>query len=98
MKKIDKTLLLDASTRLLFVMTDTQYEVLIHEFDILLKQMALIGKIEGVDQVAPMTFPLQNLTMQLREDVPSPSLTQTQATQNATFVSEGQIKLPKVVG
>ncbi|MBM3909704.1 MAG: hypothetical protein FJ352_02920 [Firmicutes bacterium] len=98
MKKIDKTLLLDASTRLLFVMTDTQYEVLIQEFDILLKQMALIGKIEGVDHVAPMTFPLQNMTMQLREDMPSPSLTQTQATQNATFVSEGQIKLPKVVG
>lgn len=98
MKKIDKTLLLDASTRLLFVMTDTQYEVLIQEFDILLKQMALIGKIEGVDHVAPMTFPLQNETMQLREDVPSPSLSQTQATQNATFVSEGQIKLPKVVG
>jgi len=98
MKKIDKTLLLDASTRLLFVMTDTQYEVLIQEFDILLEQMALIGKIEGVDHVAPMTFSLQNETMQLREDVPSPSLSQTQATQNATFVSEGQIKLPKVVG
>lgn len=98
MKKIDKALLLDASTRLLFVMTDTQYDVLIHEFDILLKQMALIGKIEGVDGVAPMTFPLANQTMQLRDDIAHHSLTQTQATQNAKFVSEGQIKLPKVVG
>ena len=98
MKKIDKPLLIDASTRLLFVMTDSQYEVLINEFDILLKQMALIGKIEGVDQVLPMTFPLQNGTTQLRDDVPGQTLTQKEATQNAKFVSEGQIKLPKVVG
>ncbi len=98
MKKIDKPLLLDASTRLLFVMTDNQYEVLIQEFDILLKQMALIGKIEGVDQVSPMTFPLGNHTTQLRDDVATKTLTQAEATQNATFVSDGQIKLPKVVG
>jgi len=98
MKKIDKPLLLDASTRLLFVMTDTQYDVLINEFDILLKQMALIGKIEGVDKVLPMTFPLGNHTDQLRDDHPAQTLKQSEATQNAKFVSEGQIKLPKVVG
>lgn len=98
MKKIDKPLLLDASTRLLFVMTDIQYDVLINEFDILLKQMALIGKIEGVDQVLPMTFPLGNHTSKLRDDVPGLTLKQSEATQNAKFVSEGQIKLPKVVG
>ena len=98
MKKIDKALLFDASTRLLFVMTDPQYEVLINEFDILLKLMALIGKIEGVDRVSPMTFPFGNHSTQLRNDVPTKTLTQAQATQNAKFVSEGQIKLPKVVG
>jgi aspartyl-tRNA(Asn)/glutamyl-tRNA(Gln) amidotransferase subunit C len=98
MKKIDKSLLLDASTRLLFVMTDTQYDVLINEFDILLKQMALIGKIEGVDHVSPMTFPIVTHTSQLRDDVPTITLKQSEATQNAKFVSEGQIKLPKVVG
>jgi len=98
MKKIDKSLLLDASTRLLFVMTDTQYHVLINEFDILLKQMALIGKIEGVDHVLPMTFPIVTHTSQLRDDVPTITLKQSEATQNAKFVSEGQIKLPKVVG
>lgn len=98
MKKIDKTLLLDASTRLLFVMTDSQYDVLINEFDILLKQMELIGKIEGVDQVIPMTFPFNQHTSKLRDDQPGKTLNQSEATQNASFVSEGQIKLPKVVG
>ena len=98
MKKIDKALLLDASTRLLFVMTDSQYEVLMNEFDILLKQMALIGKIDGVDALTPMTFPFQVKGHGLRDDQVGVTLTQQEATSNAHHVSEGQIKLPKVVG
>lgn len=98
MKTIDKTLLLDASTRLLFVMTDSEYDVLIQEFDILLKQMALIGQINGVDEVKPMTFPFLFPNTQLRADVPQVTLTQQEATANAGKVVDGQIKLPKVVG
>jgi aspartyl-tRNA(Asn)/glutamyl-tRNA(Gln) amidotransferase subunit C len=98
MKKIDQALLLDASTRLMFVMTDQQYDVLIHEFDILLKQMALIGKIDGVDALTPMTFPFTLNSNGLRSDEVGPTLSQQQATSNASHVSEGQIKLPKVVG
>jgi aspartyl-tRNA(Asn)/glutamyl-tRNA(Gln) amidotransferase subunit C len=98
MKKIDKDLLIDASTRLMFVMTDSQYEVLINEFGILLKQMALIGKIEGVDALTPMTFPFQIQSHGLRSDDIGVTLTQQEATRNAQHVSEGQIKLPKVVG
>jgi aspartyl-tRNA(Asn)/glutamyl-tRNA(Gln) amidotransferase subunit C len=98
MKKIDKALLMDASTRLLFVMTDSQYEVLINEFDILLKQMALIAKIDGVDALPPMTFPFPVNGLGLRVDEVGPTLTQQESTSNAHHVSEGQIKLPKVVG
>jgi aspartyl-tRNA(Asn)/glutamyl-tRNA(Gln) amidotransferase subunit C len=98
MKKIDKALLLDASTRLMFVMTDQQYEVLINEFDILLKQMALIGKIDGVDALTPMTFPFPLKSQGLRIDEVGLTLTQQEATRNAHHVSDGQIKLPKVVG
>jgi aspartyl/glutamyl-tRNA(Asn/Gln) amidotransferase C subunit len=98
MKKIDKDLLIDASTRLMFVMTDSQYEVLINEFGILLKQMALIGNIDGVDALTPMTFPFQIQSHGLRVDDVGKTLTQQEATRNAQHVSEGQIKLPKVVG
>jgi aspartyl/glutamyl-tRNA(Asn/Gln) amidotransferase C subunit len=98
MKKIDLPLLKDASTRLLFEMTDAQYQVLIQEFDILLQQMALIGKISGVDSVTPMTFPFSVSTNVLRPDQPTQPLSQSEATKNAAHVSQGQIKLPKVVG
>ena len=98
MKKIDKPLLIDASQRLMFVMTDSEYDVLTSEFDVLLKQMALIGKISGVDALTPMTFPFPITTLQLRDDVSGVTLTQKQATENAKQVRDGQIKLPKVVG
>jgi aspartyl/glutamyl-tRNA(Asn/Gln) amidotransferase C subunit len=98
MKPIDKPLLLEASTRLLFTMTDEQYDVLIQEFDILLKQMALIGKISGVDHLTPMTFPLPLSVQTMREDVPGVTLTQADTIKNANRHHQGQIQLPKVVG
>jgi aspartyl/glutamyl-tRNA(Asn/Gln) amidotransferase C subunit len=98
MKPINRPLLLDASTRLLFTMTDEQYDVLIQEFDVLLKQMSLIGKIAGVDALAPMTFPLPVSVTTMRDDQVQPSLTQAETVQNASRHLQGQIQLPKVVG
>jgi aspartyl/glutamyl-tRNA(Asn/Gln) amidotransferase C subunit len=98
MKPINRPLLLDASTRLLFTMTDEQYDVLIQEFDILLKQMSLIGKIAGVDALAPMTFPLPLSVTNMRDDQVQPTLTQAETVQNASRHLQGQIQLPKVVG
>lgn len=98
MKPITKDLLHDASLRLMFTMTESQYDVLISEFDILLRQMALLGKIDHLDQLTPMTFPFPIKAHPLRQDIPQGTLTQVEATQNASFHRDGQIKLPKVVG
>jgi aspartyl/glutamyl-tRNA(Asn/Gln) amidotransferase C subunit len=98
MKPINRPLLLDASTRLLFTMTDEQYDVLIQEFDVLLKQMSLIGKSAGVDALAPLTFPLPLSVTTMRDDQVQPSLTQAETVQNASRHLQGQIQLPKVVG
>jgi aspartyl/glutamyl-tRNA(Asn/Gln) amidotransferase C subunit len=98
MKPINRPLLIDASSRLLFTMTDEQYDLLIEEFDILLKQMSLIGKIEGVDSLAPMTFPLPVSITSMRDDLEQPTLTQAETVQNASRHLDGQMQLPKVVG
>jgi aspartyl-tRNA(Asn)/glutamyl-tRNA(Gln) amidotransferase subunit C len=98
MKKVTKEVLLDASSRLMFAMTDDQYTVLLNEFSILIKQMELIGKIPSVDQVQPMTFPFIHGDGSLRKDIPSTPLTQEEALSNAQAKRDGQIKLPKVVG
>ena len=44
--------------KLMFDMSDEEYETLQQEFDIIIKQMELISKIEKIEAVEPMTFPL----------------------------------------
>ena len=98
MKTITKDVLIDAAHRLMFDMSSEEYDTLLEEFKILTKQMETIGKIEGLDDYEPMTFPFDCHTDVLREDVPSEPLTREQALSNAGSVTNGQIKLPKVVG
>lgn len=97
MKEINMDVLRDAANRLLFDMSDEEYETLLEEFGILMKQMNTIGKIEGLETVEPMTFPFDCTTDVLREDIPSEPLPREEALKNAGSVQDHQIKLPKVV-
>lgn len=98
MKEITIDVLKDAANRLLFAMSEAEYQTLYEEFQTLVKQMRLIGDIPGVDDSAPMTFPFPVFNDVLREDIPETPLSREQALKNAKEVVEGQIKLPKVVG
>lgn len=98
MKTINKEILKEAANKLMFDMSDEQYNTLLSEFDIIFNQMSLLDEIDGIDLVTPMTFPFEVKTTSLREDVASEPLTREEALKNATDVVEGQIRLPKVVG
>lgn len=98
MKEVNREVLKDAALRLMFDMSDEQYETLEKEFEIIIKQMSLIGEIDGVDEVEPMKFPFNVTTDYLREDVAETPLTKEEVLSNAKDVLDGQIKLPKVVG
>ena len=98
MKAINKEVLKDAAKRSLFEMSEQEYDTHLKEFDVVIKQMELIGKIEGVDNYAPMTFPFDCATAYLREDIPARPLSKDEALRNAKNKLGGQIKLPKVVG
>ena len=87
----------DAANRLLFDLTPEEYKTLLEEFNVLTKQMETIGKIEGLDGYAPMTFPFDCSTSFLREDVPTKPLSREDALRNAGNVQDNEIKLPKVV-
>lgn len=97
MKKIKKEVLVDAANRLLFTMSDEQFETLQEEFKVLTKLMGKIGKIEGLDEYEPMTFPFDCTTDYLREDEPNEVLDREEALKNAGSVMNDQVKLPKVV-
>lgn len=97
MNKVNKEILKDAANRLLFDMSDEEYDTLLDEFGIINEQFSLIGKIEGVDDVSPMTFPFEVTIDVLREDVPGTTLKKEDVLKNAGSVQDGQIKLPKVI-
>lgn len=98
MKTPNKEILKRAAENMLFEMTEEECETLLKEFEIILAQMEHIGSLPDVDKIEPMTFPYEVRTSCLREDVPSEPLSREDVLKNAGDVSNGQIKLPKVVG
>lgn len=83
--------------KLLFKMNDSEYETLQKEFDTILKQMDLIGKIDGINKVEPMTFPFVTYEAELREDEVKNTLETEDLLVNVEQYDRGQIKVPKVV-
>ena len=56
---IEKEKLQMYAEKLFFRMNDEEYTTLQQEFDVILKQMDIIDKIEGISNVEPMTFPFE---------------------------------------
>ena len=65
---IEKSKLKDYANKLMFDMKDEEYETLANEFETILKQLDLIGEIENINSVEPMTFPYIKEDVVLRDD------------------------------
>ena len=94
---MDKKELELLAKKLLFTMDESEYETLSEEFEIILKQMDLIGKIEGIKDVEPLIypFPLDNVCM--REDKVLDELAIEDILRNSGDTLYNQVKVPKVV-
>ncbi len=88
----------ELARNLYFEMSEEQYKTLQAEFDVILKQMKLIGEIENVDNVEPLVFPVEGLTLGMREDEPTPSLSVQEVLKNAHGEMMDMVKVQKVVG
>ena len=97
MKKVDKEVLKESARKLLFDMSEEEYDTLLKEFDFIINQMEIISRIEGVDNVEPMSLPYPVTTTEMREDIAEKPLTQEEALKNAGDKKDGMIILPKVV-
>lgn len=97
MQKISIKMLKNCANNLMFDMNEEEYQTLLSEFDVLLKQMSLMDNIEGINDLVPMTFPFECSTSFLRDDEEGEMLEISEVLSNAKDVSAGQIKLPKVV-
>ena len=97
MKEHNLEVIKDAAKRLLFDMSDSEYETLLKEFDIVIKQMDIIGSNKEIDEYEPMAFPFECSNSYMREDIAITPLTREEALRNSKRKIGGQIKLPKVV-
>ena len=95
---VTKEKLKDYAAKLMFDMDDEGYDRTLEEFETVEKHMALIGEIENIDSVEPMTFPYVTYHATLREDEAQDCLTNEEVLSNAKETKANQVKVPKVVG
>lgn len=94
---MDKDTLVMLANKLMFTMNDSEYETLLEEFDIMIKQMDLIGKIEGIENIEPMVYPFELSDLCFREDEVIDELEIDEILLNSGSNLYNQVKLPKVV-
>lgn len=94
---MDKETLVMLANKLMFTMNDSEYDTLLDEFDTIIKQMNLIGKIDGIENVEPMSYPFSLSDVVLREDEVSEELEIDEILTNSGSNLYNQVKLPKVV-
>ncbi len=88
----------DYAAKLMFDMDLDGYDRTLKEFETIEQHMALIGEIEGIENVEPMTFPYVIYHATLREDKAVNTLTSDEALKNAKETKADQVKVPRVVG
>ena len=96
---ITKDKLEEYAKKLMFEMNNDEYETLVDEFEIILKQMDLIDNIKDIGGVSPMTFPfdLELDDSVLREDVYNNEITFDDMKVNVKEYEDNMVKVPKVV-
>ena len=94
---MNKETLIMLANKLMFTMGDNEYNTLLDEFDVILKQMDLIGNIDGISNVEPMVYPFELSDVCLRDDEVIEELEIDEILSNSGSTLYNQVKLPKVV-
>jgi len=94
---ITKEKLKNYANKLMFDMNDEEYETLQKEFEVIIKEMDLIGNIENIESVEPMTFPFELDSVELRNDIDSRNIEIEDALSNTGSKKGREIRVPKVV-
>lgn len=94
---MDKKELELLASKLMFTMDEAEYETLSNEFEVILKQMDLIGKIKDIDKVEPLVYPFKLDNVKMRKDEVVDELELEDILANSGSNLYNQVKLPKVV-
>ncbi len=93
---MDKDKIVKLAKSLKFEMTDEEYLSLEKEFTDVLDELAKINKLEGIDSVEAMIFPMQD-ELNFRKDEREDNLSTEEVLANASSTYLNQVKVTKVV-
>lgn len=94
---MDKKTLEVLASKLMFTMNEEEYDTLSDEFKVILKQMDLIGKIDGINEVEPLIYPFSLDNVMMREDKVVDEMNIDDILANSGDTLYNQVKVPKVV-
>ena len=94
---MDKKTLEVLASKLMFTMNEEEYDTLSDEFKVILKQMDLIGKIDGINEVEPLIYPFPLDNVMMREDKVVDEMNIDDILANSGDTLYNQVKVPKVV-
>ena len=97
MGKFTKEMVDDYADKLLIGLTLEENQMVLDEFDIIDKNIDIINEIDGISDVEPMSWCLDDFEYELREDIAEDSIDIDSLLQNCDDYRVCEVKVPKVV-
>ena len=98
MSKFTKEMVDDYAEKLLIGLTPEENKMVLDEFSIIDKNIDLINKIPGIENVEPMTHALDDFSCDFREDVVEESVPIADLLRNSDETDGNEVSVPKIVG
>ena len=98
MAKFKSEMVDDYADKLLIGLTKEENQMVLDEFDIIDKNIDIINEIDGIENVEPMSWALDDFVYELREDVVEESVPIEELLQNCGDYVGNEVRVPKVVG
>ena len=95
--KIEIEKLKDYAGKLMFTLSEDEYETLQKEFSVIIKKMELISHIKDIEKVEPMVFPFPLEHVTFRDDEIKDIITTDEALKNSDRTNKNEIEVPQVV-
>lgn len=87
----------DYAEKLLIGLSDAENALVLKEFDVIDKSMAILANMKNINNVEPMTHALDDLEIELREDMEEDSVPIEDLFRNCDNYEDREIVVPKVV-
>ncbi len=87
----------DYAEKLLIGLSDAENALVLKEFDVIDKSMAILANMKNINNVEPMTHALDDLEIELREDTEEDSVPIEDLFRNCDNYEDREIVVPKVV-